>query len=73
MELKLDETVKERSLKAEINPDDLDDKAADEHLDWMLRNEGKVQGMLIMLGIMRSTTMKTELERSRNRIKYNHA
>lgn len=70
MELKLDQTMMERNQKAEVNPDDLDDKAADDHLDWMLRNEGKVQGMLIMIGIMRSTSMKVELQRSRDRIKF---
>jgi hypothetical protein len=39
-----------------------------EYLDNMLRNEGKVQGMLSMLGIMRSTSMKVELQRSKARI-----
>ena len=72
MELKLDQTIMERNEKATINPDELSDQDADDHLDWMLRNEGKVQGMLIMLGIMRSTSMKVELQRSRDRIKYNY-
>lgn len=73
MELKLDETMVERTAKAEIDPDSIeDDEEANAHLDWMLRNEGKIQGMLIMLGIMRSTNMKTELQRCKDRIKYNH-
>ena len=72
MEIKLDQTIMERNEKAEIDPDELSDQDADDHLDWMLRNEGKVQGMLIMIGIMRSTNMKIELQRSRDRIKYNY-
>ncbi|AZS06625.1 hypothetical protein SEA_JACOREN57_61 [Mycobacterium phage JacoRen57] len=44
------------------------DELEDKYLDNMLRNEGKVQGMLKMLAIMRSTNMKTELNRSKARI-----
>ena len=82
MELKLDETMKARTAMIqdrdskvsaeEKNPGKAfwSEELEDEYLDAMLRNEGKVQGMLIMLGIMRSTNMKTELTRSKARINH---
>ena len=82
MELKLDETLKLRTsmmndrdsaLQAEEdNPGKAfwSDELEDNYLDDMLKNEGKIQGMLIMLGIMRSTNSKTELQRAKARIKY---
>lgn len=82
MELKLDETLnarqelmdtRNRAVEAEEEQKGKafwSDELEDEYLDNMLKNEGKVQGMLIMLGIMRSTSAKTELERARARIRY---
>ena len=46
------------------------DELEDEYLDNMLRNEGKIQGMLAMLAIMRTTSSKVELKRARIRIEY---
>lgn len=57
MEEKLDQTLRERM---EIQG------VADEIT--LAKNEGKVQGMLQMLGIMRSTGMKVELTRAKARI-----
>jgi hypothetical protein len=82
MEMKLDQTVKARqelidTRNAAVDAEEKQpgkafwsDELEDEYLDNMLKNEGKVQGMLIMLGIMRSTGMKTELTRSKARISH---
>lgn len=80
MEMKLDQTLTARtemmmqrdaSVEADNKPDGKaywSDELEDEYLDNMLKNEGKVQGMLAMLAIMRSTEMKTELARAKVRI-----
>ena len=82
MELKLDETMQlrqdmiaERDKAVELDEQDngqahWSDELEVKYLDDMLRNEGKVQGMLSMLGIMRSTNMKIELNRSKARINH---
>lgn len=70
MEQKLDDTFKDREELAAQDTDLMPDAEHDAHLDKMLKNEGRIQGMLIMLGIMRSTNMKTELERSKTRRRY---
>lgn len=82
MELKLDQTMKARqelmdqrnqAVEAEeANPGKAfwSDELEDEYLDNMLKNEGKIQGMLQMLAIMRSTNMKTELTRAKARKQY---
>ena|SRR6478735_2580963 len=83
MEEKLDETMqarqtllKERDSKVQADESSngqahWSDDLEDEYLDSMLKNEGKIQGMLVMLGIMRSTNMKVELARSKARMKFN--
>jgi hypothetical protein len=83
MEVKLDDTLKTREVMIKTRDAAVEaeeahpgkafwsDELEDKYLDDMLRNEGKVQGMLVMLGIMRSTNMKTELTRAKARIKYN--
>lgn len=70
MEQKLDDTFKDREELASQDTELMPDAEHDAHLDAMLKNEGRIQGMLIMLGIMRSTNMKTELERSKTRRRY---
>lgn len=82
MELKLDETLQARQTMIEDRQSKVDldeqpngqahwsDELENEYLDNMLKNEGKVQGMLAMISIMRSTTMKTELTRAKARIKH---
>ena len=70
MEQKLDNTFKDREELANQDTELMPDAEHDAHLDAMLKNEGRIQGMLIMLGIMRSTNMKTELERSKTRRRY---
>lgn len=59
--------MQEKFPKKAFWSDDLED----EYYDWMLKNEGKILGMLKMLAIMRSTSMKTEQNRAKARIKYN--
>lgn len=61
MEEKLDQTIQERSELA-------GEPATDENVDLMLILEGKIKGMLQMLGIMRSTGMKVELTRAKARM-----
>lgn len=75
MEKKLDDTREERERTAAIWAADKEATASDSehdaHLDWMLKSEGKIQGMLVMIAIMRSTTPKVELQRSKDRRKFN--
>lgn len=82
MEMKLDDTLRARNEMIETRDSALEaeekqpgkafwsDELEDEYLDNMLRNEGKIQGMLSMLSIMRSTNMKVELTRAKMRIKH---
>lgn len=81
MEIKLDETLKARAEKAALwnegeqgrrhteTVEEFDDRS-NKYIDWMINNEGKIQGMLVMLGIMRSTSAKVELKRARIRQQY---
>lgn len=75
MEAKLDATFLEREQTAQYWAADKEATASDSehdaHLDWMLKSEGKIQGMLVMIAIMRSTTPKVELQRSKDRRKFN--
>ena len=59
----LDETfrVRETLLK------EYEEQDTDEKYDECLKSEGKINGMLEMLAIMRSTTKRTELKRSKIR------
>jgi hypothetical protein len=82
MELKLDNTMKARTQTIaerdrNVALDEADngqahwsDELENDHIDNLLRSEGEIKGMLAMLAIMRSTTMKTELQRSKLRIQY---
>jgi hypothetical protein len=65
----LDKTMQERSKRADefgaktkISKDE-----EVEYVDWMLRNEGEIRGMLKQLAIWRSTSMKIELSRAKAR------
>lgn len=75
MEMKLDETFQEREQTAAYWAADKEATASDSehdaHLDWMLKSEGKIHGMLTMIAIMRSTSPKVELQRSKDRRKFN--
>lgn len=75
MEQKLDATITEREQTATYWAADKEATASDSehdaHLDWMIKAEGKVLGMLTMIAIMRSTTPKVELQRSKDRRKFN--
>lgn len=75
MEQRLDATRLEREQTAQRwdakEEATVSDSEHDAHLDWMLKSEGKIQGMLTMLAIMRSTSQKVELTRSKARMKYN--
>ncbi len=67
--------IKDRDRKVELDEADngqahWSDTLEDEYYDAMLKNEGKIQGMLLMLSIMRSTNMKTELTRAKARINH---
>lgn len=64
MEERLDKTLQER--RDLTTRHDLEE--SDQSYDDLLKNEGKVQGMLQMLGIMRSTGMKVELTRAKARM-----
>lgn len=64
MEDVVDTTRRARVERAEEQEDEEDS----DYIDWMLKNEGQIQGMLKMIAIMRSTSMKDELERSKVRL-----
>lgn len=64
MEERLDKTLKER--RDLTTKHDLEESW--QSYDALIRNEGKVQGMLQMLGIIRSTGMKVELTRAKARM-----
>lgn len=73
MEDELDQTMRHREdlmRQHDLMPEEADDDQVGEIIDDLLKNEGRIQGMLKMLGIMRSTGMKTELTRARARIKH---
>jgi hypothetical protein len=59
MEMALDKALKERQEIMGV-ADDV----------TLARSEGKVQGMLVQLAIMRTTTSKVELTRARARIRH---
>ena len=73
MEEKLDQTLIERANLTRSYDVATDDETKDDLIDSLLNNEGRIQGMLLMLAIMRSTTNKTELQRARARIKHAQA
>lgn len=70
MEQRLDRTIRERQDKQhewDQGPDEVTDEENDEFLDWMVENAGKIKGMMIMLAIMRSSTVRIETDRSKER------
>jgi hypothetical protein len=71
MEMELDKAIRERQdLRHNWDLLPEDDPSEETLMGDMLKNEGKVQGMLKMVGIMRSTSMKMELARARARLQY---
>lgn len=64
----LDAVLIERRTKAQNVDQELSDEEQDEYLDWMLKNEGEIRGMLKQVALWRSTSVKVELDRAKIRI-----
>lgn len=74
MELRLQETIEERTRLQQdwqhAEDQDADEDDLDKAWENVVENAGKIRGMLEMLAIMRSTSPKIELRRARERIKH---